>query len=80
MRNPISPNHLVNEEIGELVNEDEELTNLVDEEGSEAKNGLLLDDRANLLQAGHLQLPGQIMSSLMAVAPWDGIGSPSGAV
>ena len=63
LRNPISPNHLVNEEIGELVNEDEELTNLVDEEGSEAKNGLLLDDRANLLQAGHLQLPGQRMSS-----------------
>ena len=59
MRNPISPNHLVSEEIGELVNEDEELTNLVDEEGGEAKNGLLLDDRANLLQAGHLQLPGQ---------------------
>ena len=49
MRNPISPNHLVNEEIGELVKEDEELTNLVDEEGGEAEDSLLLHDRANLL-------------------------------
>ena len=71
---------ILNDEIGDLVNEEEELTNLVDEEGGEAKDGLLLNDRANLLQAGHLQLPGQRMSSLMAVAPWDGIGSPSGAV
>ena len=52
-------NHLINEEIGDLVNEEEELSNLVDEEGGEAKDGLFLNDRANLLQAGHLQLPGQ---------------------
>ena len=33
-------------------------THLVNEEGGEAKDGLLLDNRAFFLQAGHLQLPG----------------------
>ena len=67
------PKSSVIEEIGGLVNEEEELTNLVNEEGGEAKDSLLLNDRANLLEAGYLQLPGKMQSLKMDVAVWDGI-------
>ena len=47
------------DEGGDFFNDEkEEQTHLINEEGGEAKDSLLLNNRACLFQAGNLQLPG----------------------